>query len=67
MTYIHGLTCTNPELHVSFIESCKQSLCREEMFCGLADFMEQEVSLTLKRVAVYMLSVLVSNNSKICF
>ncbi|MCI4379554.1 hypothetical protein PGIGA_G00229790 [Pangasianodon gigas] len=43
-------------------ESCKQSLCREEMFCGLADCMEQEVSLTLKRVAVYMLSVLVSNN-----
>ncbi|MCJ8733670.1 hypothetical protein PDJAM_G00226330 [Pangasius djambal] len=45
-------------------ESCKQSLCREEMFCGLADCMEQEVSLTLKRVAVYMLSVLVSNNKQ---
>ncbi|KAI5624302.1 telomere repeats-binding bouquet formation protein 1, partial [Silurus asotus] len=43
-------------------ESCKQSLCRKEIFGGLADCMEQEVSLTLKRVAVYMLCVLVSNN-----
>ncbi|XP_027013376.1 telomere repeats-binding bouquet formation protein 1 isoform X1 [Tachysurus fulvidraco] len=47
-----------------FNESCKQSLCREEMFCGLADCMEQEVSLTLKRVSVYMLCVLVSNNKQ---
>ncbi|XP_058243605.1 telomere repeats-binding bouquet formation protein 1 isoform X2 [Hemibagrus wyckioides] len=47
-----------------FNESCKQSLCSEEMFCGLADSMEQEVSLTLKRVAVYMLCVLVSNNKQ---
>ncbi|XP_053533749.1 telomere repeats-binding bouquet formation protein 1 isoform X6 [Ictalurus punctatus] len=45
-------------------ESCKQSLCREEMFCGLADCMEQEESLTLKRVAVYLLCVLVSNNKQ---
>ncbi|KAF5891905.1 telomere repeats-binding bouquet formation protein 1 isoform X1, partial [Clarias magur] len=45
-------------------ESSKQILCREDMFCGLADCMEQEVSLTLKRVAVYMISVLVSNNKR---
>ncbi|XP_046720831.1 telomere repeats-binding bouquet formation protein 1 isoform X2 [Silurus meridionalis] len=45
-------------------ESCKQSLCRKEIFGGLADCMEQEVSLTLKRVAVYMLCVLVSNNKQ---
>ncbi|XP_053356621.1 telomere repeats-binding bouquet formation protein 1 [Clarias gariepinus] len=43
-------------------ESSKQILCSEDMFCGLADCMEQEVSLTMKRVAVYMISVLVSNN-----
>ncbi|KAK3570845.1 hypothetical protein QTP86_028276 [Hemibagrus guttatus] len=47
-----------------FNESCKQNLCSKEMFCGLADSMEQEVSLTLKRVAVYMLCVLVSNNKQ---
>ncbi|XP_052387230.1 telomere repeats-binding bouquet formation protein 1-like [Carassius gibelio] len=46
------------ELH----ESVKQSLCREEMFCDLAQHLEQKMPLTEKRVAVYMLSVLVSNN-----
>ncbi|KTF78951.1 hypothetical protein cypCar_00014906 [Cyprinus carpio] len=47
------------ELH----ESCKQSLCREETFCDLAQHLEQKMPLTEKRVAVYMLSVLVANNS----
>ncbi|TTU60641.1 Telomere repeats-binding bouquet formation protein 1 [Bagarius yarrelli] len=47
-----------------FNESCKQSVCREEVFCGLADCMEQEVSLTLRRVTVYTLCVLVSNNKQ---
>lgn len=67
VTWSHWLTLTNPELHIWSLESCKQSLCREEMFCSLADCIEQDDSLTLKRVAVYMLSVLVSNNSKLCF
>ncbi|XP_050991692.1 telomere repeats-binding bouquet formation protein 1 isoform X2 [Labeo rohita] len=46
------------ELH----ESCKQSLCREETFRDLAQHLEQNMPLTEKRVAVYMLSVLVANN-----
>ncbi|XP_043120827.1 telomere repeats-binding bouquet formation protein 1 [Puntigrus tetrazona] len=46
------------ELH----ESCKQLLCREETFCDLAQHLEQKMPLTEKRVAVYMLSVLVANN-----
>ncbi|XP_016308442.1 telomere repeats-binding bouquet formation protein 1-like [Sinocyclocheilus anshuiensis] len=46
------------ELH----ESCKQSLCREETFRDLAQHLEQKMPLTEKRVAVYMLSVLVANN-----
>uniref|UniRef100_A0A3B4EGI6 Myb-like domain-containing protein n=1 Tax=Pygocentrus nattereri TaxID=42514 RepID=A0A3B4EGI6_PYGNA len=47
-----------------FNESCKQALCREETFCDLAQCMKHEVYHTQKRVAVYMLCVLVSNNSK---
>ncbi|NP_001082851.1 telomere repeats-binding bouquet formation protein 1 [Danio rerio] len=46
------------ELH----ESCKQALCREEMFQDFVQHLEQEMPLTEKRVAVYMLSVLVANN-----
>ncbi|XP_052439088.1 telomere repeats-binding bouquet formation protein 1 isoform X4 [Carassius gibelio] len=46
------------ELH----ESCKQSLCREETFRDLAQHLEEKMPLTEKRVAVYMLSVLVANN-----
>ncbi|KAL1257094.1 hypothetical protein QQF64_012639 [Cirrhinus molitorella] len=46
------------ELH----ESCKQSLCREEIFRDLAQHLEQKMPLMEKRVAVYMLSVLVANN-----
>lgn len=46
------------ELH----ESCKQALCREEMFRDFVQHLEQEMPLTEKRVAVYMLSVLVANN-----
>ncbi|XP_067276153.1 telomere repeats-binding bouquet formation protein 1 isoform X2 [Pseudorasbora parva] len=43
-------------------ESCKQILCREETFRDLAQHLEQKMPLTEKRVAVYMLSVLVANN-----
>uniref|UniRef100_A0A671K7T6 Telomere repeat binding bouquet formation protein 1 n=1 Tax=Sinocyclocheilus anshuiensis TaxID=1608454 RepID=A0A671K7T6_9TELE len=43
---------------------CKQSLCREETFRDLAQHLEQKMPLTEKRVAVYMLSVLVANNNK---
>ncbi|XP_076849004.1 telomere repeats-binding bouquet formation protein 1 isoform X3 [Brachyhypopomus gauderio] len=43
-------------------ESCKQTLCREEIFRDLMECLKHGVSLTRKRVAVYMLSVLVSNN-----
>jgi len=48
-----------------FAESCKQTLCKEETFRDLAQHLEQKMPLTEKRVAVYMLSVLVANNSKI--
>uniref|UniRef100_A0A673LB88 Telomere repeat binding bouquet formation protein 1 n=1 Tax=Sinocyclocheilus rhinocerous TaxID=307959 RepID=A0A673LB88_9TELE len=48
------------ELHGVY--SCKQSLCREETFRDLAQHLEQKMPLTEKRVAVYMLSVLVANN-----
>uniref|UniRef100_A0A671L6M0 Telomere repeat binding bouquet formation protein 1 n=1 Tax=Sinocyclocheilus anshuiensis TaxID=1608454 RepID=A0A671L6M0_9TELE len=50
------------ELHGVY--SCKQSLCREETFRDLVQHLEQKMPLTEKRVAVYMLSVLVANNSK---
>ncbi|KAI7802348.1 Telomere repeats-binding bouquet formation protein 1 [Triplophysa rosa] len=43
-------------------ESCKQTLCREDTFRDLAQHLEQEMPLTYKRVAVYMLGVLVANN-----
>ncbi|XDV29179.1 hypothetical protein PO909_032329 [Leuciscus waleckii] len=43
-------------------ESCKQTLCREETFRDLAQHLEQTMPLTEKRVAVYLLSVLVANN-----
>ncbi|XP_056622896.1 telomere repeats-binding bouquet formation protein 1 isoform X2 [Triplophysa dalaica] len=43
-------------------ESCKQTLCREDTFRDLAQRLEQEMPLTYKRVAVYMLGVLVANN-----
>ncbi|XP_062318312.1 telomere repeats-binding bouquet formation protein 1 isoform X2 [Osmerus eperlanus] len=41
---------------------CKQALCRKETFSDLADCLTQDCPLTLKRVAVYLLSVLVANN-----
>uniref|UniRef100_A0A673GEF8 Telomere repeat binding bouquet formation protein 1 n=1 Tax=Sinocyclocheilus rhinocerous TaxID=307959 RepID=A0A673GEF8_9TELE len=47
------------------VYSCKQSLCREETFRDLAQHLEQKMPLTEKRVAVYMLSVLVANNRKV--
>ncbi|XP_041693447.2 uncharacterized protein LOC121531939 isoform X1 [Coregonus clupeaformis] len=42
---------------------CKQALCRRETFSDLSDcLMQQESPLSQKRVAVYLLSVLVANN-----
>ncbi|XP_022535266.2 telomere repeats-binding bouquet formation protein 1 [Astyanax mexicanus] len=43
-------------------ESCKQALCTMETFTGLAECMKAEESSTQKRVTVYLLCVLVSNN-----
>uniref|UniRef100_A0A8C8JQK3 Telomere repeats-binding bouquet formation protein 1 n=1 Tax=Oncorhynchus tshawytscha TaxID=74940 RepID=A0A8C8JQK3_ONCTS len=43
---------------------CKQALCRRELFSDLTDgLMQQDSPLTQKRVAVYLISVLVANNS----
>ncbi|XP_066541174.1 telomere repeats-binding bouquet formation protein 1 isoform X2 [Hoplias malabaricus] len=47
-----------------FNENCKQDLCREETFCDLAASMKNKVPHKQKRVAVYMLCVLVSNNKR---
>ncbi|TRY99727.1 hypothetical protein DNTS_016542, partial [Danionella cerebrum] len=44
--------------------SCKQALCREEIFLDFAGHLEENISLTEKRVVVYLLSVLVANNSR---
>ncbi|TKS73360.1 Telomere repeats-binding bouquet formation protein 1 [Collichthys lucidus] len=42
---------------------CKNSLCRKETFVEIAKWlMKEDIPLTLKRVSVYLLSVLVSNN-----
>ncbi|XP_028287845.1 telomere repeats-binding bouquet formation protein 1 [Parambassis ranga] len=42
---------------------CKYSLCRKETFTHLADWlMKEDISLSLKRVSVYLLFVLVANN-----
>ncbi|XP_068169408.1 telomere repeats-binding bouquet formation protein 1 [Antennarius striatus] len=42
---------------------CKNSLCRKETFAQVAGWlMTEDIPLTLKRVSVYFLSVLVSNN-----
>uniref|UniRef100_A0A4W5JAD1 Telomere repeat binding bouquet formation protein 1 n=1 Tax=Hucho hucho TaxID=62062 RepID=A0A4W5JAD1_9TELE len=42
---------------------CKQALCRREMFSDLTDgLMQQDSPLTQRRVAVYLISVLVANN-----
>lgn len=44
---------------------CKQALCRRELFSDLTDgLMQQDSPLTQRSVAVYLLSVLVANNSK---
>ncbi|XP_062861326.1 telomere repeats-binding bouquet formation protein 1 isoform X2 [Trichomycterus rosablanca] len=45
-----------------FNESCRQTLCKEEFFHSLAECIKQEKFPIQRRVAVYMLSVLVSNN-----
>ncbi|KAM6960574.1 telomere repeats-binding bouquet formation protein 1 [Aplochiton taeniatus] len=43
--------------------SCKKTLCQRETFSDLADCLTQEdTPLTQRRVAVYLLSVLVANN-----
>uniref|UniRef100_A0A8C2WW53 Telomere repeats-binding bouquet formation protein 1 n=1 Tax=Cyclopterus lumpus TaxID=8103 RepID=A0A8C2WW53_CYCLU len=45
---------------------CKNYLCRKETFADLAGLLlKEDVPLTQKRVSVYLLSVLVANNSKI--
>ncbi|KAM9854751.1 LOW QUALITY PROTEIN: telomere repeats-binding bouquet formation protein 1 [Aulostomus maculatus] len=42
---------------------CKNSLCRKEMFVELVGWlMKEDIPLTLKRVSVYLLSVLVAGN-----
>ncbi|XP_041794576.1 telomere repeats-binding bouquet formation protein 1 [Chelmon rostratus] len=42
---------------------CKNSLCRKETFADIAGWlMKEDIPLTHKRVCVYLLSVLVSNN-----
>ncbi|KAM9352384.1 telomere repeats-binding bouquet formation protein 1 [Symphorus nematophorus] len=42
---------------------CKNSLCRKETFAEVAGWLiKEDVPLTLKRVSVYLLSVLVANN-----
>lgn len=44
---------------------CKNSLSRKETFADLAGcLMKDDIPLTQKRVSVYLLSVLVANNSK---
>lgn len=45
---------------------CKNYLCRKETFADLAGWlMKEDIPLTQKRVSVYLLSVLIANNSKI--
>lgn len=59
------IECIN---HLCFpvVVYCKNSLCRKETFAQLADVLIRDnASLTQKRVSVYLLSVLVTNNSKI--
>ncbi|XP_070764120.1 telomere repeats-binding bouquet formation protein 1 [Enoplosus armatus] len=42
---------------------CQNSLCRKETFADIAGWlMKEDIPLTQKRVSVYLLSVLVSNN-----
>ncbi|XP_008310145.1 telomere repeats-binding bouquet formation protein 1 [Cynoglossus semilaevis] len=42
---------------------CKTSLCKKETFADLAGWLtKKDISLTQRRVAVYLLSVLVANN-----
>uniref|UniRef100_A0A3Q3W9S8 Telomere repeat binding bouquet formation protein 1 n=1 Tax=Mola mola TaxID=94237 RepID=A0A3Q3W9S8_MOLML len=51
--------CTVAEANVY----CKNSLCSRETFAQLAGLlMKEDITLTQKRVSVYLLSVLVSNN-----
>lgn len=44
---------------------CKNSLCRKEIFTDITTLlMKEDITLTQKRVSVYLLFVLVVNNSK---
>lgn len=44
---------------------CKDSLCRKETFVQLFALLTKDTApLTEKRVSIYLLSVLVANNSK---
>ncbi|XP_069037365.1 telomere repeats-binding bouquet formation protein 1 isoform X3 [Lepisosteus oculatus] len=45
-----------------FAVFCQQELCNSEFLAELAQSLSQDSSLNLRRVAVYMISVLVSNN-----
>lgn len=54
------------ELTCVFSVYCKDSLCRKETFVQLFALLTKDTApLTQKRVSIYLLSVLVANNSKI--
>lgn len=45
---------------------CKNSLCRKEIFTDISGWLiKEDLPLTQRRVTVYLLFVLVANNSKI--
>ncbi|XP_062402508.1 telomere repeats-binding bouquet formation protein 1 [Sardina pilchardus] len=72
--FVHSLSRASPHPQVkqtalfilgALTESnvcCKQALCRKETFADLVESLQLEVPVTQKRVAVYLLSALVSNN-----
>ncbi|KAG5273747.1 hypothetical protein AALO_G00155020 [Alosa alosa] len=72
--FVHSLSRASPHPQVkqtalfilgALAESyayCKQALCRKDTFADLVESLQPEVPVTQKRVAVYMLSALVSNN-----
>lgn len=62
LSYLMELIC----LFFTLAVYCKDSLCRKETFVQLTELLtKDEAPLTQKRVSVYLLSVLVANNSKI--
>ncbi|XP_076155004.1 telomere repeats-binding bouquet formation protein 1 [Alosa pseudoharengus] len=72
--FVHSLSRASPHPQVkqtalfilgALAESyayCKQALCRKDTFADLVESLQPEVPVTQKRVAVYVLSALVSNN-----